>query len=71
MTLRILIYQRDDNDRMIFRVDGIQNELGESTGDGVKFRVAVQFSVLILTVRLPTASVEFDLTLSPKLSGQV
>ena len=49
MTLRILIYQRDDNDRMIFRVDGIQDELGKSTGDGVKFRVAVQFSGIIIT----------------------
>ena len=62
MTLRILIYQRDDNDRMIFRVDGIQNELGESTGDGVKFRVAVQFSVQILIGRLSLTSQTLPLT---------
>jgi hypothetical protein len=49
MTLHILIYQRDDYDKMVFRADGIQDELGKSTDDGVKFRVAVQFSVLILT----------------------
>ena len=45
MTLRILIYQRDDYDKMFIRADGIQDELGKSTDDGVKFRVAVQFSV--------------------------
>ena len=49
MTLRILIYQRDDNDRMFIRADGIQDELGKSSDDGVKFRVAVQFSVQTLT----------------------
>jgi hypothetical protein len=54
MTLHILIYQRDDYDKMVFRADGIQDELGKSTDDGVKFRVAVQFSVQILTRRLPT-----------------
>ena len=56
---------------MFIRADGIQDELGESTEDGVQFRVAVQFSVQILTGRLPTASAGFDLTSSPKLSVQV
>jgi hypothetical protein len=49
MTLRVLIYQRDDYDKMFVRANGIQDELEESTDDGVKFRVAVQFSVQILT----------------------
>ena len=69
MTLHVLIYQRDDYDKMVFRADGIQDELGKSTDDGVKFRVAVQFSVQILTGRLPTASIGFNLTLSSKLSA--
>ena len=56
MTLRILIYQRDDYDKMFIRADGIQDELGKSTDDGVKFRVAVQFSVQIFRIRLPTAT---------------
>jgi hypothetical protein len=37
---------------MIIRADGIQDELGKSTDDGVKFRVAVQFSVQIFTNRM-------------------
>jgi len=44
MTLHVLIYQRDDYDKMFIRADGIQDELGKSTDDGVKFRVAVQFT---------------------------
>jgi hypothetical protein len=51
MTLRVLIYQRDDYDKMFIRTDGIQDELEESTDDGVKFRVAVQFTVQILICR--------------------
>jgi hypothetical protein len=47
MTLRVLIYQRDDYDKMFIRADGIQDELEESTDDGVKFRVAVQFTVAV------------------------
>jgi len=69
--LQVLIYQRDDYNRIVFRTVGIQDELEESTDDGVQFRVAVQFSVLILTGSLPTASVGFDLTSSSKLSDQV
>jgi hypothetical protein len=47
MTLRILIYQRDDYDKMFIRADGIQDELEKSTDDGVKFRVAVQFNLIL------------------------
>ena len=43
--LQVLIYQRDDYNRIVFRTVGIQDELEESTDDGVQFRVAVQFSV--------------------------
>ena len=42
--LQILIYQRDDYNRIVFSTVGIQDELEESTDDGVQFRVAVQFS---------------------------
>ena len=37
---------------MIIRADGIQDELGKSTDDGVKFRVAVQFYEVISTLGL-------------------
>ena len=56
MTLRVLIYQRDDYDKMFIRADGIQDELGDSTGDGVKFRVAVQFSAKCQATDQPSDS---------------
>ena len=54
-----------------YRPEDIISKLREENILISQSQVNLTLSVQILTVRLPTASVEFDLTLSPKLSDQV